>query len=63
MTSPRAYAAQLTLPQAVAELRRGAGTQFDPAVVDAFSELAVDLIWPHDQATAADHADAVHDHA
>ena len=33
-------------PEAVAELRRVAGTQFDAAVVDAFSELVVDLLWP-----------------
>jgi HD-GYP domain-containing protein (c-di-GMP phosphodiesterase class II) len=25
---------------------RGAGGQFDPAVVDAFSELVVELVWP-----------------
>jgi diguanylate cyclase (GGDEF)-like protein len=46
MTSPRAYAAQLTVPEAVAELRRCAGVQFDPTVVDAFSELVVELVWP-----------------
>jgi HD-GYP domain-containing protein (c-di-GMP phosphodiesterase class II) len=46
MTSPRAYAAKLTVPEAVAELRRCAGAQFDPAVVDAFSELVVELVWP-----------------
>jgi two-component system, cell cycle response regulator len=46
MTSPRPYAPQRTVPEAVAELRRGAGGQFDPAVVDAFSELVVELVWP-----------------
>jgi two-component system cell cycle response regulator len=46
MTSPRPYAPQLTLAQALAELRQAAGSQFDPAVVDALSELAVELIWP-----------------
>jgi hypothetical protein len=30
----------------LAELRRVAGSQFDPAVVDAFSELVVELVWP-----------------
>jgi two-component system, cell cycle response regulator len=46
MTSPRPYAPRRTLSEAVAELRRNAGTQFDPAVVDAFSELVVELVWP-----------------
>jgi diguanylate cyclase (GGDEF)-like protein len=46
MTSPRPYAPQLTLAQALVELRQGAGSQFDPAVVNALSELAVELIWP-----------------
>jgi diguanylate cyclase (GGDEF)-like protein len=46
MTSPRPYAPQRTVPEAVAELRSNAGTQFDPAVVDAFSELVVELLWP-----------------
>jgi two-component system cell cycle response regulator len=45
MTSPRSYATPLTIPQAVAELRRCAGTQFDPTVVEAFSELGVELVW------------------
>jgi HD-GYP domain-containing protein (c-di-GMP phosphodiesterase class II) len=35
MTSDRAYRAALPPEEAVAELRRGAGTQFDPSVVDA----------------------------
>jgi two-component system cell cycle response regulator len=46
MTSARPYAEQRTIPEAVAELRRAAGTQFDAAVVDAFSELVVELLWP-----------------
>jgi two-component system cell cycle response regulator len=45
-TSARPYAEQRTIPEAVAELRRAAGTQFDPAVVDALSELVVELLWP-----------------
>jgi hypothetical protein len=36
----------------VAELRRAAGTQFDPAVVDALSELVVELVWPSGPSTA-----------
>jgi HD-GYP domain-containing protein (c-di-GMP phosphodiesterase class II) len=43
MTFPRPYAAQLTVAEAFAELRRGAGTQFDPTVVDALANLAVGL--------------------
>jgi two-component system, cell cycle response regulator len=46
MTSVRPYAEQRTIPEAVSELRRGAGTQFDAAVVDALSELVVELLWP-----------------
>jgi two-component system cell cycle response regulator len=36
MTSDRPYAKSVEAAEAVAELRRCAGTQFDPAVVDAF---------------------------
>ncbi len=36
MTSTRAYRKATRLPDAIAELRRGAGTQFDPKIVDAF---------------------------
>ena len=35
MTSARVYSAALTRDEALAEMRRGAGAQFDPAVVDA----------------------------
>jgi HD-GYP domain-containing protein (c-di-GMP phosphodiesterase class II) len=38
MTSDRPYRAGMPVAQAVAELRDGAGTQFDPAVVSAFCE-------------------------
>jgi HD-GYP domain-containing protein (c-di-GMP phosphodiesterase class II) len=40
MTSDRSYRAALPREEAVAELRRGAGTQFDPAVVDALVVVA-----------------------
>jgi HD-GYP domain-containing protein (c-di-GMP phosphodiesterase class II) len=46
MTFPRPYAAQLTVAEAFAELRRGAGTQFDPAVLDALSNFVIRLEWP-----------------
>jgi HD-GYP domain-containing protein (c-di-GMP phosphodiesterase class II) len=36
MTSTRSYREAKTIPDAVAELRKGADTQFDPLVVDAF---------------------------
>jgi diguanylate cyclase (GGDEF)-like protein len=63
MTSPRPYAAQLTIPKAVEELQRCAGGQFDPAVVDALSELIVELVWSHDRSTAAaGNVDPVRDH-
>ncbi len=52
MTSPRPYAARLTIPEAVAELQRCAGTQFDPAMIDAVCELVAELAWPHDPASA-----------
>jgi putative nucleotidyltransferase with HDIG domain len=39
MTSHRVYRAALSLPDAVAELDRHAGTQFDPAVVAALKRL------------------------
>jgi two-component system cell cycle response regulator len=40
MTEPRAHRLPLDSPEALAELRRGSGSQFDPRVVDA---LAADL--------------------
>jgi diguanylate cyclase (GGDEF)-like protein len=39
MTSPRSYRQQLTLEDAVVELKRCAGTQFDPEVVELFCNL------------------------
>jgi two-component system cell cycle response regulator len=59
MTSPRAHAPQRTIPEAVAELRRAAGSQFDPAVVNALSELAVELIWPTEAADDSDDPDKI----
>ena len=51
MTFPRSYAPQLTVPDAIEELRRCAGTQFDPAVVDALANLIVGLAWPPEQSS------------
>ena len=39
MRSQRSYGATLSEREALAELRRCAGTQFDPAVVDAFARV------------------------
>jgi diguanylate cyclase (GGDEF)-like protein len=52
MTFPRSYAPQLTVAQTIEELRRCAGTQFDPAVVDALANLVTGLTWPPERATA-----------
>jgi HD-GYP domain-containing protein (c-di-GMP phosphodiesterase class II) len=41
MTSDRSYRAALPEAEAVEELRRGRGTQFDPLVVDALIETVV----------------------
>lgn len=38
MTSTRSYRAARSVEEAVAELRRGAGTQFDPVLVEAFEQ-------------------------
>jgi HD-GYP domain-containing protein (c-di-GMP phosphodiesterase class II) len=59
MTSERPYATQRTIPEAIAELRRCAGSQFGPAVVDTVSELIVELVWPSERAATADSVDAV----
>jgi diguanylate cyclase (GGDEF)-like protein len=42
MTTPRPYQPTLTREQALEELRRCAGTQFDPAIVEAFCALALE---------------------
>lgn len=42
MTSLRPYRRRLTVEQAVAELKRHAGTQFDPRVVEAFLRVVRD---------------------
>jgi diguanylate cyclase (GGDEF)-like protein len=63
MTFPRPYAAQLTVPDAVAELCRCAATQFDPAVVDALSNLVMGLEWPPQRSHANANADHVGDRA
>jgi HD-GYP domain-containing protein (c-di-GMP phosphodiesterase class II) len=51
MRTARAYAPKMNAEQAIVELRRGRGKQFDPAVVEAFVEA-----WntPRDDAAAGD---------
>jgi HD-GYP domain-containing protein (c-di-GMP phosphodiesterase class II) len=46
MTSNRAYARARTAEEATAELRRGAGTQFDPRVVSVFESGWPELAEP-----------------
>ncbi len=40
MTSPRTFRSAKSIAEAIDELRRGSGTQFDPAVVEAFVTVA-----------------------
>ena len=44
MTSDRPYRRALSAPDALAELRRCAGTQFDPEVVFTFCRLHDDIV-------------------
>lgn len=43
MTEERPYRAKMTEEEALTELRKKAGSQFDPAIVDAFSHIAGSL--------------------
>jgi HD-GYP domain-containing protein (c-di-GMP phosphodiesterase class II) len=42
MTEERAYRKALTREQAVDEIRRGAGTQFDPSIAKTFLEKVLE---------------------
>jgi HD-GYP domain-containing protein (c-di-GMP phosphodiesterase class II) len=42
MTTERPYARALTLAEALAQIRKGRGTQFAPVVVDAFLGLVLE---------------------
>ncbi len=45
MTSTRSYREAKSIDQGVAELRRGAGTQFDPVIVEAFIAAVAQQGW------------------
>lgn len=57
MTSERVYRSRRTVQEAVVELRRGRGTQFDGEIVNLFIEMIysgkIDLekLWRHDRKT------------
>jgi HD-GYP domain-containing protein (c-di-GMP phosphodiesterase class II) len=68
MTSTRAYRKATRIPDAIAELRRGAGAQFDPAIVDAFIAALDHERWEpqepaqprgHEILTSQDHDDPI----
>jgi putative nucleotidyltransferase with HDIG domain len=46
MTSARSYNSPMTLDEAIAELQRGAGTHFDPALVSRFISLVPGIFDP-----------------
>jgi len=47
MTTDRPYRKRLAVAEACRRLREGAGTQFDPAVVDVFLSLPLEVPVPH----------------
>jgi HD-GYP domain-containing protein (c-di-GMP phosphodiesterase class II) len=46
MTSDRVYRAALSIDVAIAELRKGRGTQFDPQIVDVFETAIANQVGP-----------------
>ena len=64
MTSTRSYRGARPVPEAIAELRRWSGTQFDPAFVDAFVAAIERDGWtgPDTAAPQSAGAAAAHDH-
>ena len=53
MTSPRPYRAQLSLKDAVEELRRSSGTQFDPELVETFCSVVEPLLTEQEEVNPA----------
>ncbi|HEV7773399.1 MAG TPA: HD domain-containing phosphohydrolase [Conexibacter sp.] len=62
MTTPRPYQGMLEQDAALAELRRCADTQFDPAIVEAFCALAVEPPSAVDTADEPAQRPHAHDH-
>ena len=48
MTTDRPYRKRLSVDEACRRIRTGSGTQFDPAVVDVFLSLPLEVPVPHD---------------
>ena len=60
MTSERCYQTPRTTPDAIAELQRNAGSQFDPTVIQAFCHQ---LTHPHSHTTLPSTSDTADDAA
>ena len=56
MVSDRPYRGGRSTAEALDELRKHAGTQFDPAVVEAFEQAVRDTARPVAPASAPEHA-------
>jgi len=59
MTSPRSYRGALSREEAADEIRRGAGTQFDPEVADALLRINDSLISLFEEAEKQAHREAM----
>jgi HD-GYP domain-containing protein (c-di-GMP phosphodiesterase class II) len=59
MTSNRSYRGARSIDEAIADLRRWSGTQFDPALVDAFVAALRREGWEQSRPTAVPPGDGV----